>query len=229
MEVPKLPHVILLLRREEESAAVLGQTVDGGPEAEEEFLLRGGDLGLRRPPARPAPQTADLLVEERSRAFPDEEVPLLYSERSLVESVGRIERLYYEAEVRTQDYFATAFLHRVIKGLLIDAVPELEAVGIQDLLLGGMDLENRFTGLRALPATVGAMKEAAVAKLEALRDAGVIVDSFDEEKNQPLYAYRNLAITIRGDVARVRVTVSPVTGISYIEITQQLTLPILRA
>ena len=91
------------------------------------------------------------------------------------------------------------------------------------------DLENRFTGLRALPATVGAMKEAAVAKLEALRDAGVIVDSFDETQNQPLYAYRNLAITIRGDVARVRVTVSPVTGISYIEITQQLTLPILRA
>ncbi len=91
------------------------------------------------------------------------------------------------------------------------------------------DLENRFTGVRALPATVGAMKEAAVAKLEALRDAGVIVDSFDEEKNQPLYAYRGLAITIRGDVALVRVTVSPVTGINYISITEVLQLPVLRA
>ena len=91
------------------------------------------------------------------------------------------------------------------------------------------DLENRFTGLRALPATVGAMKEAAVAKLEALRDAGVIVDSYDEQKNQPLYAYRNLAITIRGDVALVRVTVSPVTGISYVEIVETLQLPILKA
>ena len=91
------------------------------------------------------------------------------------------------------------------------------------------DLENRFTGLRALPATVGAMKEAAVAKLEALRDAGVIVDSFDEEKNQPLYAYRGLAITVRGDVALVRVIVSPVTGINYVEITETLALPVLKA
>ena len=91
------------------------------------------------------------------------------------------------------------------------------------------DLENRFTGLRALPATVGAMREAAVAKLEALRDAGVIVDSFDEQANHPLYAYRNLAITVRGDVALVRVTVSPVTGINYIEITEVLQLPVLRA
>jgi hypothetical protein len=61
------------------------------------------------------------------------------------------------------------------------------------------------------------------------RDAGVIVDSFDEQKNQPLYAYRNLAITVRGDVALVRVTVSPVTGINYIEITEVLQLPVLRA
>ena len=91
------------------------------------------------------------------------------------------------------------------------------------------DLENRFTGLRALPATVGAMREAAVAKLEALRDAGVIVDSFDEQANQPLYAYRNLAITVRGDVALVRVTVSPVTGINYIEISEVLMLPISKA
>ena len=91
------------------------------------------------------------------------------------------------------------------------------------------DLENRFTGLRALPATVGAMREAAVAKLETLRDAGVIVDSFDEQTNQPLYAYRNLAITVRGDVALVRVSVSPVTGINYIEITEILQLPVLRS
>ncbi len=91
------------------------------------------------------------------------------------------------------------------------------------------DLENRFTGLRALPATVGGMKEAAVSKLEALRDAGVIVDSFDEQTNQPLYAYRNLAITVRGDVALVRVTASPVTGINYIEITEVVVLPISKA
>jgi hypothetical protein len=91
------------------------------------------------------------------------------------------------------------------------------------------ELEQRFTGLRALPATVGAMREAAVAKLEALRDAGVIVDSFDEARNQPLYAYRQLSIRVRGDVAFVRVAVSPVTGIAFIEIVQKLELPVLRA
>ena len=91
------------------------------------------------------------------------------------------------------------------------------------------DLEDRFTGLRALPATVGAMKEAAVAKLEALRDAGVIVDSYDEEKNQPLYAYRGLGITIKGDIARIRVTISPVTGVNFLEVTQIVQLPILKA
>ncbi len=91
------------------------------------------------------------------------------------------------------------------------------------------ELENRFTGVRALPATVGAMREAAVAKLEALRDAGVIVDSFDEAAGRPLPAYRDLSIVVRGDIARMRVTVSPVTGINYIEITEVLQLPVLRA
>lgn len=91
------------------------------------------------------------------------------------------------------------------------------------------ELENRFTGSRALPATVGAMREAAVGKLEALRDAGVIVDSFDEATGRPLYAYRDLAIVIRGDTAFVKVTVSPVTGINYIEITQVIQLPVLKA
>ncbi len=143
METPKLPHVILVLKREEESAALLGQAVDAGPRAEEEFLLHPGDIGQLRPPPRPEPGVADELAGERAEHFPDEQVPLLYGERDLVESIGRVERLFYEAQVRTQDYFATAFLHRAVKAILATAAgSSLEAWGIHDLLLGGMDLEH---------------------------------------------------------------------------------------
>ncbi len=142
METPRLPHVILLLRREDETAALLGQAVEAGPLAEEEFLLREADLGAARPLERAEPTTGDELVRARVEAFPDELVPLLYGERGLLESVGRIERLLYDAEVRTQDYFATAFLHYVLKAILIEAVPKLEAWGIHDLVLSGSDVQH---------------------------------------------------------------------------------------
>jgi hypothetical protein len=54
------------------------------------------------------------------------------------------------------------------------------------------------------------MREAADGKLEALRDAGIIVDSFDQVSSRPLYAHRDLVIVIRGDTAFVKVTASPV-------------------
>jgi len=60
----------------------------------------------------------------------------------LIEAAGRIERLSYDAEVRTQDYFATAFLHRVLKAVIMEAMPALEAWGIHDLTLGGLDLQH---------------------------------------------------------------------------------------
>jgi hypothetical protein len=142
MEAPKLPHVILVLRREVESAGLLGQAIDAGPLAEEEFLLRDGDVGLGRPPFRTDPSLADALIEERGGDFPDERTPIFYGERTLVESVGRIARLTYDAEVRTQDYFATAFLNRVVQALLVGGVPKLEAWGIHDLEISASDVEH---------------------------------------------------------------------------------------
>ncbi len=141
-ETPKLPHVILLLRREEDAGPLLGQAIDGGPLAEEELLLRDDDVGRMRPPVRPDPGPGDTLLVERTRAFPDETVPLAFGEHDLVETTGRIERLHYDAEVRTQDYFATAFLHRALKAILIGSTEQLEAWGIHDLVLGGLDLEH---------------------------------------------------------------------------------------
>ena len=142
MEVPKLPHIILVLRRELESSSLLGQTLDAGPLAEEEFLLREDDVGLPRPSERAEPTAADTLVERRAEGFPDEIPPLLYSERARVESLGRIERVTYDAEVRTQDYFATAFLHRVLKAVLVGSMPQLEAWGLHDLELSAMDVQH---------------------------------------------------------------------------------------
>ncbi len=141
-ETPKLPHVILLLRREEDAGPLLGQAIDGGPEAEEELLLRADDVGPLRPLSRPDPGVGDALLAERARSFPEETVPLSFTERDLVDATGRIERLHYDAEVRTQDYFATAFLHRALKAILLGAAPQLEAWGIHDLVLGGLDLEH---------------------------------------------------------------------------------------
>ncbi len=143
LETPKLPSIILLLEREDEQAALLGRAIEGGPLAEEEFLLRQADIGQPRPLARTDPSVGDTLVTERASDFPDEQPPLLYGEHDLVESVGRIERLTYLAEVRTQDYFATAFLHRVLKAVVTAAaVPDLEAWGIHDLVLSGSDLQH---------------------------------------------------------------------------------------
>lgn len=141
-EVPKLPHVALVLRREEEHEPLLGQAVDPGPLAEEELLLRAADVGQPRPVPRDEPSGADLLLESRARAFPEEQPPLLYHERDLVESRGRIERVAYDAEVRTQDYFATAFLHRTLKAILIGAAPELEAWGIHALSITAGDVQH---------------------------------------------------------------------------------------
>lgn len=141
-ETPKLPNVVIALKREDEAEPLLGQAVDPGPLADEEFLLRDADLGAPRPPPREDPGVADHLIEARDEAFPEERIPLLYGEDELISARGRIERLTYDVEVRTQEYFATAFLHRVIKALFIDAVPTLEAWGIHSLVLAGSDLQH---------------------------------------------------------------------------------------
>jgi hypothetical protein len=143
-ETPKLPHIVLVLRREDESSPLLGQVIDGGPIAEEELVLRSGDVGRMRPPLRDDPTVADALLEARTRDFPDESVPLLYGDHDQVETSGRIERLVYDAEVRTLDYFATAFLCRVIKSIAIDRAGELESWGVHDLQLSASDLQ--YTG-----------------------------------------------------------------------------------
>jgi hypothetical protein len=141
---PKLPSIVLILRREEEASALLDHALDPGPEPEEELVLHESDLGLRRPVERDDPNVADLLIADRAAHFPDEHAPLLYGDSDRRERVGRIERLQYDAEVRTQDYFATAFLHRIVKGILLESTPALEGFGVHDLVMTGSDIA--YTG-----------------------------------------------------------------------------------
>ncbi len=136
MEVPKLPSVTLLLRREGEAAALLGQTVDPGRRHQEEFL----SPGARRRGTESV--TSEALAEQRGTAFPDEVIPPLFHEADSVEMIGRVEQVAYDAEVRTGDYFATAFLYQALKAILVAAEPALEAWGLYNLAMTGSDVQH---------------------------------------------------------------------------------------
>jgi hypothetical protein len=75
-------------------------------------------------------------------------------------------------------------------------------------------LENIFTGVRGLPSTIENIKIAASRILEAFRQEGQIVDSILTD-GSTLRAYRELYVTLDGDIARLSVIVSPVSGINF--------------
>jgi len=75
-------------------------------------------------------------------------------------------------------------------------------------------LEDIFTGVRALPITANNIKDAASRILEAYRKDGQIVDSVDAD-GSTLLAYRGLEVTIDKDICYLNVTISPVSGINF--------------
>jgi len=75
-------------------------------------------------------------------------------------------------------------------------------------------LEDRFTGVKASPATAAGIKSAAAAYLETLRSESIIVDSEDDQGN-PVYAYHNIRVSISGDIASIKVEVFPAVGINF--------------
>ena len=85
-------------------------------------------------------------------------------------------------------------------------------------------IEDRFTGLKATPATAMSIKESVIAKLASYRDADIIVDSTDTVTGARINAFRNVRVTISGDIATIRFEMFPVIGINYeiIEIFAQL-------
>lgn len=85
-------------------------------------------------------------------------------------------------------------------------------------------IENRFTGLKATPATATSIKDSVIAKLSSYRSADIIVDSSDAVTGQRINAFRNVRVNISGDIATIRFEMFPVIGINYetIEIFAQL-------
>lgn len=76
-------------------------------------------------------------------------------------------------------------------------------------------IEDRFTGIKAKPATIASVKDAAVTRLEQYRSEGVIVDSTDPATDTVIRAYHNLKVFSSGDVTRLNVGIFPVVGINF--------------
>lgn len=75
-------------------------------------------------------------------------------------------------------------------------------------------LENIFTGVRGLPATIQGIVNAADRILSQYRQEGQIVDSILAD-GTTLRAYRELQVVLDGDIARLSVIISPVSGINF--------------
>ncbi len=90
------------------------------------------------------------------------------------------------------------------------------------------DIEDRFTGLRALPANVASIKSRLESKLANYRKDGVIVDSTDET-GATVRAYAPPVVTVSGDIAVIKVRIFPVVGINYQTIEIFTQLPVLSA
>ena len=86
------------------------------------------------------------------------------------------------------------------------------------------NLEEKFTGLKAKPATVASIREAASVLLEGYRQQSIIVESLDPETGTKTHpGWRNLRVFISGNTAIIRVEIFPVQGITFehIDITLQ--------
>jgi len=76
-------------------------------------------------------------------------------------------------------------------------------------------LEERFTGKKAVPATINAVKDTATTLLESFRQDNVIVDSKDPTTGATIRAYHNMKVYTSGDVLKLNVGIFPVPGINF--------------
>lgn len=77
------------------------------------------------------------------------------------------------------------------------------------------DIDKAFTGRKALPATIGNVRNFAASRLDIYRDEGVITDSTDPATGETIYAYYGLRVTSTGDTIRLCVGFFPVPGINF--------------
>lgn len=88
-----------------------------------------------------------------------------------------------------------------------------------------IDIEDRFTGRKATPATVASVKEFASSLMEVYRTDNIIVDSTDPATGNRVHAYYNLKVTTSGDILRLNVAFFPAVGINFELLDLYLSLP----
>jgi phage tail sheath gpL-like len=79
-------------------------------------------------------------------------------------------------------------------------------------------IENRFTGLKAIPATVASIKESTAAQLRTYLNANIIVESRDPENPNStaiIPGFRRLRVSVQGNTAEIKVQIFPAIGIVF--------------
>jgi hypothetical protein len=76
-------------------------------------------------------------------------------------------------------------------------------------------VQDRFTGRKAAPATIAAVKDTVAAFLEDARSNNLIVDSTDPASGRTLRAYYGIRVTSSGDTVRISFSIFPVPGINF--------------
>lgn len=76
-------------------------------------------------------------------------------------------------------------------------------------------IDRKFTGLKATPATINAVKDFATNVLEQYRTDEYIVDSTDPVTGETIRAYYGLKVSSAGDVLSLSVGIFPVPGINF--------------
>lgn len=89
---------------------------------------------------------------------------------------------------------------------------------------------DKFIGVKATPGTVASIKSAVVSKLDYYKNGiEIIVDSQDPATGERQNAYKNIKITISGDICTIRFEIFPAVGINYVTFEIFAQLPTLSA
>jgi hypothetical protein len=91
-------------------------------------------------------------------------------------------------------------------------------------------IEDKFVGEKSTPATAASIKSAVISKLDYYKNSlEIIVNSQDPITGKPQNAYKDLKITISGDICTIRFEIFPAVGINYLTFEIVATLPTISA
>jgi hypothetical protein len=91
-------------------------------------------------------------------------------------------------------------------------------------------IERRFTGVKAIPATVASIKESTAAQLRTYLNANILTESRDPENPNSttiIPGFRRLRVSVEGNVASIKVEIFVAASITFELISIFLQLPVL--